>query len=92
MEKKKLYNEILSLVEEELFQRKNPQYYNDRINNIQDTIQTGGSPNILNDRPIYEIPGKFNIIRNSFNLSIGEAVAGSRQRQKLFSKLIKKYN
>jgi len=91
MDKRELYNDILSLVEEELFQRKNPQHYNDRINNIQNIIQTGGSDDILKNRSIYGIPGKFDIVRNSFNLSIEEAVAGSRQRQKLFSKLMKKY-
>jgi len=90
MEKKVIYNEILMLVEDELYQRKNPRHYNDNIHAVQNIIQTGGAQNILNNGSIYEIPGKFDIVRNSFNLSIGEAVCGSRQRQQLFSDLIKK--
>jgi len=92
MKKKTIYNEILMLVEDELYQRKNPQHYNDNLHTVQNMIQTGGMQNILNNGSIYSIPGKFDIVRNSFDLSLEEAVHGTQQRQQLFSDFIKKYN
>ena len=89
MEKKTLYNEILMLVEDELYQRKNPRHMNDNLHTVQNIIQTGGSPNILNNGSTYVIPGKFDIVRNSFNLTLEEAINGTRQRQQLFSDFIK---
>jgi len=90
---KSMYNEILSLLEEELYSRHvgndivknndknriNPKLINQNKNTINQNMinQTGGNK---------YIPGKFDIIKHSFNVPLDIALKGTIERQQLFMK------
>lgn len=79
-DKLNLYDEILSLVEEEIYQRKNGKSYEDikstnQVGGYRGGFKTGGS-----------IPGKFDIIRNSLEVPLNTAVRGTVARQQLFAR------
>jgi hypothetical protein len=83
--KGQLHNDILKLVEEELYQRRNGKFYS--ANNINSdrvvpvTMQKGGGAGID-----MFIPGKFDVIRHSMELPLDVAIRGSIARQKLYIK------
>lgn len=76
----KLYDEILGLVEEEIFQRKNGQSYRDsrstreQVGGYHGNFQTGGA-----------VPGKFDAIRHSLDIPLNVAIRGTVSRQQLFA-------
>ena len=76
-----LYNDILRLVEEEVYQRHQINGYNDFKTN-DDLNQTGGGSNDFFDYT----PGKFEAIRHSMELPLETALRGTIARQKLFAK------
>ena len=76
-DKQRLYNEILRLTEEELFMRKNPDYYHDR----NTTVQSGGGHKTMGF-----VPGKLEAIKYSYSMPLDVALKGSLARQKLFAK------
>ncbi len=75
--KKYLYNELLSSVEEEVFQRTNPRFYKNQIGGY-DNVSSYSSNGLI-------MPGKFEIIRNSFRMSLLDAILSSHERQLLFA-------
>lgn len=84
-----LYNTVLSLLEEEIYQRTHPETYKDEkydgtnmsicgSSNIDINIDMkGGNNNFVQ-------PGKMDIIRGSYKLNLNTAIKGAIERQKLF--------
>jgi len=74
-----LYDDILRLVEEEIYQRQNGKTFQDITSSNAQTgggcgnFQTGGT-----------IPGKFDIIKHSMSVPIDVAIRGTIARQQLF--------
>lgn len=75
-----LYNDVLSLVEEEIYQRKSGSSYED----MTSTKQTGGYSGGFKIGGA--IPGKFDVVRNSLEIPLNIAVRGTIARQQLFAK------
>lgn len=80
MDKLKLLDEVLSLVEEEIYQRKNGKSYHDS----RSTKQSGGY--LGNFKTGGAIPGKFDVVRNSLEIPLTIALRGTIARQQLFAK------
>lgn len=74
-----LYNELLSSIEEELYQRMNPKFYKTQIGGYNNKTMTYNSNGQM-------MPGKFDVVRNSFHLSLYDAIKSTRERQILFCK------
>jgi hypothetical protein len=98
--KSSLYNTVFSLVEEELHHRLNPSGYSDKkfdgtnvsicgssnldmstLGNEGELMAGGGLSAKNKDK---YIPGKFDAIRNSYNIPLSVALKGTIERQKLF--------
>lgn len=78
-----LYDDILRMVEEEIYQRKTPVGYVDH-NTTDKVRQSGGNRN--NNLSKGMIPGKFEAMRFSMEPPIDVALRGTVARQVLFSK------
>lgn len=74
-----MYDTVFSLIEEELYQRLNPESYAD----LNNDPQFGGQSMQSN----YETIGKFDIIRYSHNIPLNVAIKGTLARQKLFNSI-----
>jgi len=78
--KLQLYDDVLRMVEEEIYQRRNGQSYQDykstdvQIGGHRGNFQTGGT-----------IPGKFDVVKYSFDVPLDVAIRGTIARQQLFS-------
>lgn len=76
-----LYDDLLRLVEEEIYQRRNGKSFEDLSSSNAQTgggrgnFQTGGT-----------IPGKFDIIRHSMEVPLDVAIRGTIARQQLFAR------
>jgi hypothetical protein len=76
-----LYDDLLRLVEEEIYQRRNGKSFKDLPSSNAQTgggrgnFQTGGA-----------IPGKFDIIRYSMEVPLDVALRGTLARQRLFTR------
>lgn len=94
--KQQTYDTIISLVEEELYQRLTSSGYKDSVydgtkfsicgsSNIDFSTEelTGGSKSKSTKKII---PGKFDVIRYSHNLPLNVAIKGTMERQNLFHK------
>lgn len=92
--KQNLYNTVFSLLEEELYQRTHPETYNDKIfdnmsNNSMSEFDdnkclSGGSNNNSFGKIDKYVPGKFDALRNSYNIPLNIAIKGTIERQKMF--------
>ena len=91
--KKNVYNMIYSLLEEEIYQRKNPSQYNnnrvvvnkgENMLHVNNQIMHGGFNSEKSNNNI--IPGKADVIRESYRLPLNMAIEGSRKRQELYMK------
>lgn len=105
-DKRSLYNTVFSLIEEELYHRKNPSGYKDNVydgssvsicgsSNLDisslDNMTASPSSNVLltggghsvNDKKY--MPGKFDVIKNSYHLPLNLALKGTVERQLLFA-------
>jgi hypothetical protein len=102
-EKRNKYNTILSLIEEELYLRNNPENYNDNqydatnkslrefhdldisLNDSVNKFGGGYTCRQTQTSSINTIPGKLDVIRNSFHVPLDVAIKGTHQRQLLFA-------
>jgi hypothetical protein len=89
-DKQSLYNTVFSLIEEELYQRLDPSNYNDNIYNGTRTSICGTSNLDIASMQSEQkggsnfIPGKFDVIRNSYHVPLITALKATVERQKLF--------
>jgi hypothetical protein len=92
-----MYNNVFSLIEEELFQRLNPSTYRDDKGFDGSLESICGSSNLDIDFRINEhqkdhqkggsnIPGKFDVIRSSYSVPLDVAIRGTIERQRLYLK------
>ena len=79
-QKQKIYNQVLLMVEEELYRKLNPNPTKHTVPKISKNMSGGNNP-ITNAK---YMPGKIDIIRNGFQIDIGTALKGTLERQKLF--------
>jgi hypothetical protein len=75
-----LYNDVLQLVEEEIYQRRNGSNYKGGSTKGVDD-QTGGSKGFQTGGMV---PGKFSAMRHSMELPLDIAIRGTIARQQLF--------
>src|SRR5580692_7041096 len=102
-EKQALYNTVFALIEEELYHRKNPSGYHDKVydgslssicgsSNLEisslDNMMGGGQKS--NSKKY--MPGKFDMIKNSYQLPLNLALKGTLERQRLFSEEQRKHD
>lgn len=92
-----LYNNVYALIEEELFLRMNPENYHDNFDIISEIDPTKNSRKVIcfellgggidnRENQENQMPGKFDLIRNSYNMDINTAIKGSIMRQRLYMK------
>lgn len=82
--KRAIYDEMLSLIEEELYQR-----VNDQQNNQQYKAAAGGAtenPEFTFRADGKIMPGKFEVVRNSLKLTLPDALKATYTRQQNFSR------
>lgn len=99
-DKNQLYNKVLSLIEEELYLRMHPVEYNnnhyDGTNRSicgNDNLDVSLTPKDDDNNYMAGggfktknkvMPGKIDVVRNSFNLPLDIAIKGTLERQRLF--------
>jgi len=89
-QKQKLYNQVLSLVEDEVSSRlnNNPGQIipiNKTTTNIVGGNNGNNSNNVIKTNFVSSyVPGKLDIIRNAYKLDLSTALRGTLERQKLF--------
>lgn len=99
-----MYNDVFSLIEEELYQRLHPESYHDKFydgtresicgsSNLDINFDFGMNKQQQNSRQNIQhggqykrtfIPGKFDVIRSSYQIPFDVAIKGTIERQRLF--------